>query len=76
MKYTRMSLVSKTARPENEMPEKFLEAILMDLKRVHFVVSVRGANVGYQLQRPPQNFSLVFRRPLLHDFVHAGSSRK
>lgn len=38
---------------EEQLPEKFLEAILRDLKRARFVVSVRGANGGYKLKRPP-----------------------
>jgi Rrf2 family protein len=43
---------------EEELPEKFLEAILRDLKRARFAVSVRGANGGYQLQRPPEKIFL------------------
>src|SRR2546425_10208170 len=39
------------------IPEKFLEAILVDLKRARFVDSLRGANGGYQLKRAPcKNF--------------------
>jgi Rrf2 family protein len=49
---------------EEELPEKFLEAILRDLKRMRVVVSIRGANGGYQLQRPPEQIFLgeVMRR--------------
>ena len=49
---------------EEHLPEKFLEAILLELKRARFVVSVRGANGGYQLKRPPAKISLgeVIRR--------------
>lgn len=49
---------------EEQLPEKFLEAILRDLKRVRVVVSIRGANGGYQLQRPPDQIFLgdVLRR--------------
>lgn len=43
---------------EEQLPEKFLEAILRDLKRGRFVVSVRGANGGYALQRPPSRILL------------------
>jgi Rrf2 family protein len=43
---------------EETLPEKFLEAILRDLKRARFVVSVRGANGGYQLKRAPQEIFL------------------
>ena len=49
---------------EEQLPEKFLEAILRDLKRARFVTSVRGANGGYQLKRPPEEIFLgeVIRR--------------
>ena len=47
-----------------QLPEKFLEAILLELKRARIVVSLRGANGGYQLKRPPKKISLgeVIRR--------------
>jgi Rrf2 family protein len=49
---------------EEQLPEKFLEAILLELKRARIVVSLRGANGGYQLKRPPAKISLgeVIRR--------------
>lgn len=49
---------------EEQLPEKFLEAILRDLKRARFVTSVRGANGGYQLKRAPKDIFLgeVIRR--------------
>ena len=40
------------------IPEKFLEAILVDLKRARFVVSSRGAKGGYQLKRAPSRIFL------------------
>lgn len=43
---------------EEQLPEKFLEAILRDLKRARFVVSTRGANGGYELQRAPEQIHL------------------
>ena len=43
---------------EEQLPEKFLETILRDLKRGRFVISTRGANGGYRLQRPPQEIFL------------------
>jgi Rrf2 family transcriptional regulator, cysteine metabolism repressor len=43
---------------EEELPEKFLEAILRDLKRGRFVTSIRGANGGYKLNRPPDKIIL------------------
>ena len=47
-----------------ELPEKFLEAILLDLKRARIVDSIRGAHGGYQLRRPPKKITLgeVLRR--------------
>jgi len=47
-----------------ELPEKFLESILLELKRARIVVSLRGANGGYQLKRPPKKISLgeIIRR--------------
>ena len=46
------------------LPEKFLEAILLELKRARIVVSLRGANGGYQLKRSPRTITLseVIRR--------------
>ena len=43
---------------EEQLPEKFLEAILRDLKRARFVASARGANGGYELQRAPTQIFL------------------
>jgi Rrf2 family protein len=49
---------------EEHLPEKFLEAILLELKRARIVISLRGANGGYQLRRAPSEISLgeVIRR--------------
>jgi Rrf2 family protein len=41
-----------------ELPEKFLETILLELKRARIVISLRGAKGGYQLRRPPKTISL------------------
>ena len=38
---------------EEELPEKFLELILLELKNARMVESVRGAKGGYQLRRAP-----------------------
>ena len=43
---------------EEELPEKFLELILLELKNARMVESVRGAKGGYQLRRPPSNIPL------------------
>lgn len=46
-----------------ELPRKFLEAIVADLRRAGLVVSRRGAAGGYILARPSEQISLadVFR---------------
>jgi Rrf2 family protein len=40
------------------IPEKFLEAILVDLKTARFVESLRGAKGGYRLRRAPSTIFL------------------
>ena len=37
-----------------EIPEKFLEGILVTLKNARIVASQRGREGGYRLRRPPQ----------------------
>jgi len=36
-----------------DLPRKFLEAILADLRRGGIILSIRGAEGGYSLTRPP-----------------------
>jgi Rrf2 family protein len=43
---------------EENLPEKFLELILLELKNARIVESVRGAKGGYQLKRPPNQIFL------------------
>ncbi len=43
---------------EEELPEKFLELILLEMKNARLVESVRGANGGYQLRRAPSEIYL------------------
>lgn len=43
---------------ENDLPEKFLELILLEMKNARIVESVRGAKGGYQLRRPPSEIYL------------------
>src|SRR5256886_15274444 len=38
---------------EEDLPEKFLELILLEMKNARIVESVRGAKGGYPLRRPP-----------------------
>ncbi len=42
----------------DRIPEKFLEAILLDLKTARLVESVRGAHGGYLLRRAPARIFL------------------
>jgi len=42
-----------------EIPRKFLENILVDLKHAGLVRSLRGADGGYQLAHPPAEISLA-----------------
>jgi len=43
---------------EEDLPEKFLELILLELKNARMVESVRGAKGGYQLRRDPAEIQL------------------
>jgi Rrf2 family protein len=43
---------------EENLPEKFLELILLELKNARLVESVRGAKGGYQLRRAPSDIRL------------------
>jgi Rrf2 family protein len=43
---------------EENLPEKFLELILLEMKNARIVESVRGAKGGYQLRRPPTEIRL------------------
>lgn len=41
------------------IPKKFLEQILLMLKRAGYVISRRGADGGYKLAKPPENISVA-----------------
>jgi len=43
---------------ESDLPEKFLELILLELKNARIVESIRGAKGGYRLRRPPEEIKL------------------
>jgi Rrf2 family protein len=43
---------------EEDLPEKFLELILLEMKNARMVESVRGAKGGYQLRREPGEIRL------------------
>ena len=52
-----MMLVADIAQKENA-PKKFLELILLELKRDGIVYSLRGRNGGYALARPPEQVTV------------------
>ena len=43
---------------DSDLPEKFLELILLELKNARIVESVRGAKGGYRLRRAPEEIKL------------------
>ena len=43
---------------DSNLPEKFLELILLELKNARIVESVRGAKGGYRLRRAPSEIKL------------------
>ncbi|WP_320064835.1 Rrf2 family transcriptional regulator [Micromonospora sp. RTGN7] len=53
------SLMSTQAiAAEQDMPRKFLEAVLADLRRAGLVRAQRGAEGGYTLARPPKEITI------------------
>jgi len=48
----------RTIAAEEGIPGKFLESILLQLKRAGFVTSRRGNDGGYALARPPEAITL------------------
>jgi Rrf2 family protein len=48
----------RTIAAEEKIPAKFLEGILLELKRAGFVISRRGNEGGYALSRPPEEIVL------------------
>src|ERR1700684_4559083 len=57
-RYTQGAIRIRDIAYEENLPEKFLELILLELKNARIVESVRGANGGYQLRRPPSEIRL------------------
>lgn len=49
----------QTIADVEELPAKFLEGIMADLKRGGFLRSRRGPNGGYVLARPPSEITLL-----------------
>lgn len=52
-------LTGEVLAARQNLPRKFLEAILADLRRAGLVRSHRGAEGGYELGRPPEEISIA-----------------
>jgi Rrf2 family transcriptional regulator, iron-sulfur cluster assembly transcription factor len=48
----------KAIAHRQDLPAPYLEKLLIELRRAGLVVSIRGAQGGYQLARPPAQISL------------------
>jgi len=57
-RYTQGAIRIRDVAYEENLPEKFLELILLELKNARLVESVRGAKGGYRLRRPPSDIRL------------------
>src|SRR3981081_2282043 len=57
-RYTQGAIRIRDIAYEENLPEKFLELILLELKNARIVESVRGAKGGYQLRRDPTDIHL------------------
>ncbi|WP_327358578.1 RrF2 family transcriptional regulator [Streptomyces sp. NBC_01304] len=52
-------LKAKVISDAQDIPYKFLESILNDMRRSGLVLSRRGGNGGYRLARPPESISIA-----------------
>jgi Rrf2 family protein len=52
-------LTGEVLAARQNLPRKFLEAVLADLRRAGLVRSHRGAEGGYELGRPPSEISIA-----------------
>jgi Rrf2 family protein len=57
-RYEQGAIKIRDIAAESDLPEKFLELILLELKNARIVDSVRGARGGYQLRRAPSEIPL------------------
>src|SRR6266566_869276 len=57
-RYTQGAIRIRDIAYEENLPEKFLELILLELKNARMVESVRGAHGGYRLKRPASQIFL------------------
>jgi Rrf2 family protein len=57
-RYSQGAIKIRDIAYEEDLPEKFLELILLEMKNARMVESVRGAKGGYALRRPPAEIHL------------------
>src|SRR5579864_4473966 len=57
-RYDQGAIKIRDIAAESDLPEKFLELILLELKNARIVDSVRGARGGYRLRREPADIPL------------------
>jgi Rrf2 family protein len=57
-RYTQGAIRIRDIAYEENLPEKFLELILLELKNARILESVRGAKGGYRLRRAPSEIRL------------------
>ena len=55
---------------DSDLPEKFLELILLELKNARIVESIRGAKGGYQSRHRYSLLGLAERLDLIEDIFH------
>lgn len=58
LRYQQGAIKVRDIASEADVPRKFLELILLELKHARIVESARGSNGGYQLRRPPSQIRL------------------
>src|SRR5271166_1977221 len=58
-RYTQGAIRIRDVAYEENLPEKFLELILLEMKNARMVESVRGAKGGYRLRRSPSEIYLA-----------------
>ena len=56
--YGQRTLALREISAQEKLPVKFLEQIMMVLKRNNFVESVKGKRGGYSLSRPPSEIAV------------------
>lgn len=57
-RYEQGAIKIREIAADSDLPEKFLELILLELKNARMVESVRGARGGYRLRRDPAEIPL------------------